>query len=130
MKAPDTPNLLKERDPDLFREVIDFRSRVEEILLDKLDNVLDNPGFRDRGHFLPRDDLKSIAQVIRVLTKDSWSPKDLNDFDSSWRNAMKSDFFAEAFESIRFRIENAVNTTRARQVEKEVNNGITQGTLW
>jgi len=125
-----TPNALKERDPDLFVEIEDFRARFEEILLDKLDNVLDNPRYRDRGHFLPRDDVRAIARVIRVLTSDSWTEDQLNQFDASWRNAMRSDFFAEAFETIRFRVENVVETARARLVEVHHVAGFTQGTLW
>src|SRR5438046_3013728 len=109
-----TPNALKERDPELFNEVQEFRARLEETLLDKLDNILDNPAFRDRGHFLPRNDVKAIAQVIRILTRDSWTEEHLDLFGAAWREAMRSDFFAEAFEATRFRIENAVNTARTR----------------
>jgi hypothetical protein len=127
---PSTPNAIKERDPELFKEVQEFRARFEDILLDKLDNILDNPAFRDRGHFLPRDDVKAIAQVIRVLTRDSWTEEHLDQFDTTWRKAMRSDFFAEAFESIRFRIENAVDTARARVLERPGMSGATQGTLW
>src|SRR6266446_5474875 len=104
---PSTPNPLKERDPELFLEIEDFRLRFEEILLDTLDSVLDNPRYRDRGHFLLRDDVRAIARVVRVLTSDSWTEDQLDQFDPSWRDAMRSDFFAEAFETIRFRVENA-----------------------
>ena len=111
-------------------EVMDFRTRFEELLLDKLDNVLDNPRYRDRGHFLPRDDLKAIAQVVRVLTSDSWTEENLDQFDTKWREALRSDFFAEAFESVRFRIENAVQTGRARLAAEPGPHGVTQGTFW
>ena len=102
----------------------------EESLLDTLDNVLDNPRYRDRGHFLPRDDVRAIARVVRVLTSDSWTEDQLDQFDTSWRDAMRSDFFAEAFETMRFRIENAVKTARVRLVESRGVGGCTQGTLW
>jgi hypothetical protein len=125
-----TPNALKERDPELFKEVGGFRARFEEMLLDKLDNVLDNPAFRDRNHFLPRDDVKTIAHVIRILTSDTWTDGQLDQFDVSWREAMRSDFFAEAFEPMRFRIENAVTTARARLLEQPSIGSFTQGTLW
>ena len=128
--APSTPNLLKERDPELFTEVKDFRARFEEMLLDKLDNILDNPRYRDRGHFLPRDDLKAIAQVVRVLTSDIWTEDSLDQLDAKWREALRSDFFADAFESVRFRIENAVQTGRASLTTEPGTNGVTQGTLW
>ena len=124
-----TPNLLKERDPELFKEVQEFRDRFEEMLLDKLDNVL-SPAFRDRGHFLPRDDVKIVAEVIRILTRDTWSEKHLDQFDATWREAMRSDFFAEAFESIRFRIQNAIDTARGRLLARPGVDGVTQGTLW
>jgi hypothetical protein len=124
------PNTLKLRDPDLFTEIQDFRARFEEMLLDKLDNVLDNPRYLDRGHFLPRDDVRAIAWVIRVLTSDRWSEDQLDQFDASWRDAMRSDLFAEAFESIRFRIRNAVDAARNHLIEEPGNSGVTQGTLW
>ena len=128
--VPSAPNVLKERNPDEFREVEDFRLRFEEMLLVKLDDVIDNPRFRDRGKFLPRDDLKTIAQVLRVLTHDSWTEADLDRFDASWRDAMQSDFFAEALESIRFRIENAVRSARARLAESRGGGVYEQGELW
>jgi hypothetical protein len=127
---PSTPNPLKERDPELFKEIGDFRARFEEILLDKLDNVLDGPRHWDRGHFLPRDDVRAIARAVRVLTSDSWTEDQLDQFDASWRDAMRSEFFAEAWESNRFRIENAVHTARARLIETSVVGGVTQGAVW
>jgi len=125
-----TPNVLKERDPELFRELDDFRARFEEMLFDKLDNVLNNPAYRDRGHFLPRDDLKAIAKVISALTREHWSEEHLDQFDAFWREAMRSDYFAEAFEPVRFRVRNAVETARNRLAEKAEISGVTQGTLW
>ena len=127
---PSTPNPLKERDSELFIEIKDFRARFEEILLDKLDNVLDTPRYHDRGHFLPPEDVTAIAWVVRVLTSDSWTEDQLDQFDASWRDAMRSDFFAEAFEPIRFRVENAVGSTRARLIEPRGVGDCTQGTFW
>jgi hypothetical protein len=124
-----TPNALKERDLALFKEVQEFCARFEDLLLEKLDTIL-NPAFRDRGHFLPRDDVKAIAQVLQVLTRDSWAEEHLHQFDAMWRKAMRSDFFAEAFESIRFRVENAVDTARTRLLERPGISGVSQGTLW
>jgi hypothetical protein len=125
-----TPNALKERDPELFKEVDEFRARFEEILLEKLENVLASPTYRDRGNFLPHDDVKAIAYVLRVLTADSWKEDDLDQFDASWRIAMRSDYFAEAFESIRFRVMNATDAARERLIKESGNSGVTQGTLW
>jgi hypothetical protein len=127
---PSTPNLIRERDARLFEELKDFRAQFEEILLDNVDNVLASPSYRDRGNFLPRDDTKAIAQVVRILTSEEWTAEQLEQFDGSWRHAMRSDFFAEAFESIRFRIETAVDVARARVLEKAEITGVTQGTLW
>jgi hypothetical protein len=125
-----TPNTLKVRDPELFAEIQDFRVRFEEMLLDKLDNVLASPRYGGRGHFLPDGDVRAIAWVVRVLTSDSWTEHQLDQFDTSWRDAMRSDFFAEVFESIRFRIRNAVDAARNRLVETRGVGDITQGTLW
>jgi hypothetical protein len=125
-----TPNAIKDRDPELFQEVKDFRARFDEIVADSLDNVLDNPVFRDRGRFLPRDDLKTIAGVLRILTRDDWSEENLDQFDSFWRQAMQSDFFVEAFETIRFRIRNAVETGRNALYDKRTVSSVSQGTLW
>ena len=128
--TPSTPNPLKERDPELFMEIEGFRARFEEILLDTLDNVLHSPRYRDRGHFLPRDDVRAIARVIRFLTSDSWTEDHVDQFDASWRDAMRSEFFAEAWESSRFRIENAVETARTQLIEARGVSGCTQGTFW
>jgi hypothetical protein len=127
---PSTPNPLEERDPELFMEIEGFRARFEEILLDNLDNVLDNPRYRDRGHFLPRDDVRAIARVVRFLTRDSWTEDQLDQFDASWRDAIRSDFFAEAFETIRFRVENAIQTARTCLVDARGVGSCTQGTFW
>jgi hypothetical protein len=129
-EVPSTLNLLKERNPDVFREVEDFRARFEEMLLAKLDDVISNPRFRDRGHFLPAEDVKAIAQVLHVLTRDSWTEANLDCFDAFWWNAIRSDLFAEAFESIRFRIENAVSLARTRLAESRGLANCKQGELW
>ncbi len=128
--TPSTPNPLEARHPELFAEVKEFRNRFEEMLLASVDEVLDNPRFRDRGHFLPKSDLKAIAQVMRVLTSESWNQESYDRFDAHWKDALRSDLFAEAFESIRFRIENAVQTGRARLTTGLDSHGVTQGTFW
>jgi hypothetical protein len=125
-----TSNQLKERHPDKFKEVQEFRARFEEMLLAKLEDVIGNPRFPDRGHFLPREDARAIAHVLEVLTRDSWTEYDLNQFSANWREAMRSDLFAEAFESIRFRIENAIGLARARLAEFRGAGEFQQGELW
>jgi hypothetical protein len=67
---------------------------------------------------------------LGVLTSGSWTEADLDRFDAFWRDAMRSDFFAEAFESIRFRIENAVSSARARLAESRGPGEYEQGELW
>jgi hypothetical protein len=124
------PNVLMEQDRSLFDEIQAFRARFEDILLADVDRVLDDPRFRDRGNFLPLEDTKAIARVIRVLTKTEWTLDDLDCLAAFWRDAMRSDFFAEAFESIRFRVENAVNAGRSRLNETNRASTVTQGTLW
>lgn len=119
-----------QHDRSLFDEVRVFRARFEEILLADVDRVLDDPRFRDRGNFIPPEDTKAIAQVIRVLTKQDWSLDDLDRLAASWRDAMRSDFFAEAFESIRFRVDNTVNAGRSRLNETNRASSVTQGMLW
>jgi hypothetical protein len=128
--VPCTPNVLKERNPDEFKGVEEFRALFEEMLLARLEDVLCNPRFRDRGHFLPRDDVRAIAQVLHVLTRKSWTKDDLDRFDASWRDAMRSDLFAEAFESVRHRIQNAVHAGRESLAEQHGARDVTQGTLW
>jgi hypothetical protein len=127
-----TPNPLKERAPDLFKEIEEFRARLENILLADLDSVLDNPAFRDRGHFLARDDLRAIARVVRILTKESWNEADVNQFDAAWRDALRCDYFGDAFESIRHRIQACVQaapTLREPEVTAQAPK-VTQPTLW
>jgi hypothetical protein len=124
------PNVLMQHDRSLFEEVQAFRARFEDILLATVDRVLDDPQFRDRGNFLPPEDTKAIAQVIRVLTKEEWGLDDLDRIAASWRDAMRSDFFAEAFESIRFRVEKAVSAGRSRLNEMNRAGTVTQGLLW
>ena len=124
------PNVLMKHDRSLFDEIRAFRARFEEILLADVDRVLDDPSFRDRGSFLPPDDTIAIAQVIRVLTKEEWTFDDLDRFAAFWRDAMRSNFFADEFESIRFRVENAVNAGRSRLNETNRASTVTQGTLW
>jgi hypothetical protein len=131
--TPTTPNALKEHAPDLFHDIEDFRARLENILLVKLDSVLDNPACRDRGHFLPRDDLRAIAHVVRILTKESWNEEDFVRFEAGWREAMRCDYFADAFESIRHRIQALVENGRAKLLEPKVPATaakVTQRTLW
>lgn len=124
------PNVLMQHDRSLFEEVQTFRARFEDILLADVDRVLDDPQFRDRGFFLPPGDIVAIAQVIRVLTKEEWVLDDLDRLAACWRDAMRSDFFAETFESIRFRVENAVQEGHHRLTEPRGTRGVTQGSLW
>ncbi|HZZ78908.1 MAG TPA: hypothetical protein VFE62_10345 [Gemmataceae bacterium] len=128
--ASSITNILEERDPDVLLELREFRARFEEMLLDTLDHVTDNPRYRGRGQFLPPDDIRAIAREVRILTADSWTQDHLDQFDASWRDAMRSDLFAEAFESIRFRIENAVNAARILLADRRTPAFTVQPTLW
>ena len=130
---PSMPNLLKERDPELVKELSAFRSRLGDLLLDKLDAVLDDPLFRDRGKFLPLEDLRPIAHILRILTKDSWTEEDLDLFDASWRDACRSDLFGDEFESSRHCIKIATESARMRLLEEQTGAEeltMRQPTLW
>src|SRR5438132_1604846 len=98
---PSTPNPLKKRDPELVKSFAAFRSRIGDILLDSLAPVLTDPGFRARHAPDILADLHAAAQVLRVLMKDEWTEQDLDTFDTYWRDAIRSDLFADEFEAER-----------------------------
>ena len=120
-----TPNLLKARDPELARELKAFRSRLGDLLLDRLDTLMASPRFRE----LPLDlgDLNAIARVLSVLDKESWTQADLDAFDDDWRAAMRSELFGGEFESSKHRIQASVDAARRHLLEEPE---VAQGTLW
>lgn len=122
-----TPNPLKTRDAELFDELTRFRARFEGICIAPLDTLLNDRTSCDRGHFLPREDIKAVAHILQILTKNSWTPTDIAKFDEFWRHTMRSDFFADEFESSRFRIQGAVDAARTELAEHPI---VEQPTLW
>jgi hypothetical protein len=120
-----TANILKARDPELAKELKAFRSRLGDLLLDKLDRLMASPRFRE----LPLDlgDLNAIARVLSMLDKEYWTEADLNAFDDDWRAAIRSEMFGGEFESSKHRIQAAVVAARRHFLEEP---GIAQGTLW
>jgi hypothetical protein len=136
---PSTPNPLKKRDPELVKHLAAFRSRIGGILLDSLAPSLADPKLRARGAPDVLEDLYAVAQVLSVLVKNRWTEKDLDSFDTYWRDAIRSDI-GEEFECERHRIQAAVEAARTKLLALEAEtantetNGeppkVTQKTLW
>jgi hypothetical protein len=128
---PSTPNPLKRRDPALAKSLAAFRSRLGDMLLDKLAPLLDDPAFRSReGQEL--GDLRAVAQVLRVLAKANWARQDLETFDTYWRDASRSGLLADEFEADRHRIQHSIQTAR-KQLFKTADAkplSMRQPTLW
>jgi hypothetical protein len=55
--------------------------------------------------------VKATAQVLRVLTRESWDETDLQRFDAYWRDAARSELFGGEFEDAR-RITHCVEAGR------------------
>lgn len=137
---PSTPNPLKKRDSELVKHLATFRSRIGGILLDSLAPSLANPKIRARRAPDVLDDLHATAQVLSVLIKDRWTEKDLDTFDTYWRDAIRSDVFGEELECERHRIQASVEAARTKllAVEAETTTPrakskppkVTQHTLW
>ena len=135
---PSTPNPIKQRDPELVKRLASFQSRLGTILLDSLAPLLADPGFRTRHapDFLA--DIHAAAQILRILVQDEWTEHDLDTFDTYWRDACRSDLFAEEFEAERHRIQACVEIARTKLLERETTTArtttkpqkMTQGTLW
>ena len=53
----------------------------------------------------------------RVLVKDQWTQQDFDTFDTYWRDAIRSEFFAEEFEAERHKIQASVQTARTKLKE-------------
>jgi hypothetical protein len=108
------PNPLAERDSELVQRLARFRTRVTDMLLDKLaGQMLNDPSFgiRQCPHTLA--EVKATALALRVLTKDCWGQDDLAVFDACWQQASCSDLFADEFEAERQRILHCFQTARA-----------------
>jgi hypothetical protein len=113
MIRPSTPNPLLTREPELAERLATFRPIVQNMLLDKLAAVtLREPAFRVRECPHPLEDVKAAAQVLRVLTRDSWDQDDMTVLDACWRQAAHSALFSEEFEAERHRILNCVEAGR------------------
>jgi len=90
-----------------------FRDLVTDMLLDKLAAVaFRDPGFRAERCRHSFEDVKAVAQVLRVLTKESWDSADLTLFDRFWPDTTRSDLFGKEFESERYRIGHHVADAR------------------
>lgn len=130
---PATPNPLKRRDPELVKNFAAFRSRIGDALLDSLAPALADASFRARlgSEFLA--DLYAAARVAQVLAKEKWTERDLDTFDRYWRDASRSDYFADEFECERHRILACVDDARAKLHEPEMPTEtakVKQPTLW
>lgn len=128
-----TPNPLRDRDPDLVDNLTSFRGRIGDLLLDTLAPMFADS--RSRAEYGPGflAELHAAAQVLRVLVKEKWTEQDLDTFDKYWRDAMRSEIFADEFEAERHRIQACVNTARTsmiEQAEQAIPSKTTQPTLW
>jgi hypothetical protein len=111
--GPSTPNPLLTREPELAERLAAFRPIVHDMLLDKLAAVtLREPAFRVRECPHPLEDVKAAAQILRVLTRDSWDQDDMTVLDACWRQATQSLLFGEEFEAERHRILSSVEAGR------------------
>jgi hypothetical protein len=113
MSHASTPNLLLSRERELADRLAAFRPAVNDMLLDKLAaTMLRDPAFRVHECPHPMEDVKAVAQVLRVLTRDSWDQDDMTVLDACWRQAMHSALFAEEFEADRHRIRRCIEAAR------------------
>jgi hypothetical protein len=136
---PSTPNPLKKRDPELVKHLAAFRSRIGGILLDSLAPSLADPKLRARRTPDVLEGLYAVAQVLSVLVSNRWTEKDLDVFDTYWRDAIRSDI-GEELECERHRIQAAVEAARTKllALKAETANSetkskppkVTQKTLW
>jgi hypothetical protein len=64
------PNLLARRHPELADRLAAFRTQVDEMLAVKVAAaLLHDPGFRAERCPHALEDLQTVAQVLRVLTR-------------------------------------------------------------
>jgi hypothetical protein len=104
-----TPNPLFNREPELVERLAEFRDLANYMLLDKLAAaILRDPSFRAETSPHPLEDVRSTALVLRMLTKISWDQSDMRVFDACWKEATRSELFADEFEAERHFIEQNV----------------------
>ena len=109
------PNPLAREEPELAAQLVAFRLKVDDMLLDKLAaKALADPGFRASQCQHPMDDVTATAQLLRVLTKESWDMDDLAILDACWHQALNSGLFGDEFEAERHRIRYYVDIGRER----------------
>ncbi len=83
------------------------------MLLDKLAaTALNDPAYRAEQCPHPLEEVKATAQILRMLTRQSWDAGDFCIFDAFWRDATRSTLFGEEFEAERHRIQHCVEAGR------------------
>jgi hypothetical protein len=88
------------QEPELVARLAAFRVRVGDMLLDALAAAfLRDATFRREQCPHPLEDVKTTAQVLRVLTKEAWDTDDVKLVDACWRDAMRCDLFGDEFEA-------------------------------
>ncbi len=108
-----TPNPLAGRDPGLLRRLAAFRSRVNDLLLDRLAAAARrDAASHARERRQPLEDIEATAQILRVLTKQAWDATDLRLLDTYWRDETRSELFADEFEGERHLIRHYVDAAR------------------
>jgi len=106
-------NPLLDRAPELVERLAAFRVVVQDMLLDKLAaTALNDPAFRAEQCPHSLEEVKATAQILRMLTKQSWDSGDFTIFDAFWRTAAFSELFSDKFEPERHRIQHCVEAGR------------------
>lgn len=113
MTQAKTENPLFENDPNLVERLVQFRDLANQMLLDKLAAaILRDASFRAEACPHPFEDVRSTALVLRVLTKTSWDKSDMRVLDACWKEAIRSDLFADEFEAERHFIQQNIDEAR------------------
>ena len=112
-KSITLPNLLSLRDPELVRRLQDYHKRVHDLLLDLLAGPTPKgTEFRSDQHPRSLEDVIATAQVLRVLSKESWRHADMEILERFWRPAWRSDLLADEFEAERHRIQHQFDSAK------------------
>jgi hypothetical protein len=125
VSKPSVPNPLVKADPELVERLTAFKLHVYDMLINKLAaKTAPELGFRTDQCTQPLEDMTATAQVLFVLTRQSWDRDDLTILDTYWRQASHSTLFGEEFEAERHRIRHQVQAGHQQVLaleEKEQN---------
>jgi hypothetical protein len=110
---PTAPNEILKREPELASRLVAFRSRVNDMLADKLAaQSLNDPAFRVKECPYPLADVKATAIILRMLTKPEWDTDDFLLFDKYWRQTSCADLFGDEFVAEYHRLQQCIEICR------------------